>query len=179
VLTDSSVREKQIDLIDFEQAGQELLVQSGNPAHLNSLAGTCGHKIAVAESGTPVTVLQAQSTKCTSSGKPAVTIQQFPDVNQAFLAVQNNRADATITDFTKSGYEVQHSGSTLEQVGSPFAAAKAGWGVPKNSPLGKALGNAIDELIKNGTYSKIFGKYHLTKAQLPQAVVNSASNTPS
>jgi polar amino acid transport system substrate-binding protein len=179
VLLDSSVREQQIDLVDFQRAGQELLVSSGNPAHVTALADTCGHKIAVASGGNPVTLLQAQSAKCTSEGKSAVTIQQFPNVNQALLAVEDNRADATITDFTKSGYEVSHSNSQLELVGAPFAAADAGWGVPKGSSLGKAIKDAIDELITNGTYAKIFAKYQLTKAELPQTVINAAASTSS
>lgn len=179
VLLDSSTREQQIDLVDFQQAGQELLVSSGNPAHLNSLADTCGHKIAVAAGGDPVTLLQAQSGKCTTAGKPAVTIQQFPNVNQALLAVEDNRADATITDFTKSGYEVQHSSGQLELVGSPFAPTDSGWGVPKGSSLGKALKDAIGELIKNGTYAKISAKYQLTKAAVPQAIINGTTTKSS
>jgi polar amino acid transport system substrate-binding protein len=177
VLLDSSAREQQIDLVDFQRAGQELLVSSGNPAHVTSLADTCGHKIAVAAGGDPVTLLQAQSATCTSEGKSAVTIQQFPNVNQALLAVEDNRADATITDFTKSGYEVSHSNGQLELVGAQFAATDAGWGVPKGSSLGKAIKDAIDELITNGAYAKIFAKYQLTEAGLPQAVINAAAST--
>lgn len=174
VLTDSAAREQQIDLIDFQQAGQEFLVPKGNPNKLATLADTCGHKIAVSEGGTPVTLLQKQSAECTAGGKPAVSIQQFPDVNQALLAVQNNRAEATISDFTKTEYEVQHSNGTLERSGNPFSTTPAGWGVPKNSQLGKALSDTIDSLITNGTYAKIFGKYQLTQAQLPKVVINGA-----
>jgi polar amino acid transport system substrate-binding protein len=177
VLLDSSAREQQIDLVDFQRAGQELLVPSGNPSHVTSLSSTCGQTIAVAEGGDPVTILQAQSAKCTSAGQKAVTIQQFPNVNQALLAVEANRAAATITDFTKSGYEVQHSNGQLKLVGTQFSATDAGWGVLKGSSLGKALQGAIDELIKDGTYSKVFQKYQLSQAELPQAVINGAAAT--
>jgi polar amino acid transport system substrate-binding protein len=177
VLLDSSTREQQIDLVDFQEAGQEILVSSSNPGHLTNVASTCGHKIAVAEGGDPVTILQDQSKKCTSAGKAAVTIEQFPNVNQALLAVENNRADATITDFTKSGYEVQHSNGQLKLVGPQFSATDAGWGVLKGSSLGKALQGAIDELIKDGTYSKVFANYQLAQAELPQAVIDGAAAT--
>jgi polar amino acid transport system substrate-binding protein len=174
VLTDSTEREQQIDLVNFQQAGQEFLVPKGNPSKIATLADTCGHKIAVAEGGTPVTLLQKQSAACTASGQPEVTVQQFPDVNQAILAVQNNRSDATITNFTKSAYEVEHSNGTLELSGDPFAATLAGWGLPKNSPLTKPISDAINALIADGTYAKIFAKYQLTKAQLPKVVINGA-----
>jgi polar amino acid transport system substrate-binding protein len=177
VLLDSSAREQQIALLDFQKAGQELLVAAANPAHLTNLTSTCGHTVAVEEGGDPVTILQAQSKACTSAGKAAVTIQQFPNDDQALLAVENNRADATITDFTKSGYEVQHSNGQLKLVGPQFSATDAGWGVPKGSSLGKALQGALDELIKDGTYNKVFAKYQLTQAELPQAVINGAAAT--
>ncbi len=179
VLTDTTAREKEIDLVDFQQAGQELVVPKGNPSKISSLADTCGHKIAVAAGGTPVTLLEKQSTACAASGKPAVSIQQFPDVNQAILAVENNRADATISDFTKTGYELKHSSGALELSGSQFATTLAGWGVPKNSKLTKALSDAIDTLIGNGTYAKIFAKYQLKQAQLPKVLVNAAGKTSS
>jgi len=174
VLTDSAAREAQVDLIDFEQAGQELLVQKGNPSQLSTMEDTCGHTIAVAEGGHPVALLTKQSASCTAAGKKAVTIKQFPDVNQAILAVQNNRADATITDFTKSAYEVGHSKGTLEQAGDPFAPSKAGWAVPKNSPLTPALSDAIDALIQDGTYASILAKWQIAQAKVSKAVVNGA-----
>lgn len=121
VLTDSTSREQVIDLVDFQQAGQQFLVRKGNPAGITALTDTCGHSIAVAQGGTPVELLQEQSKQCTADGRKAVDIQQFADVNQALLAVQNSRADATICDLTKTGYEAQNSNGVLERAGDPLA----------------------------------------------------------
>jgi polar amino acid transport system substrate-binding protein len=175
VLTDSAPREAQFTLIDFQQAGQEFLVKKGNPGHISNLAATCGKSISVEQGGTPVALLQTQSSMCTKGGKPAVKIQQFPSTNQALLAVEAGRADATVSDYTKTGYQVQHSNGELQEAGSPFGNTLAGWGIPKGSALEKPLVGAIDELIKNGTYTKVFKKYGLTKAALPKAEVNAAS----
>jgi polar amino acid transport system substrate-binding protein len=175
VLTDTGPREKQFTLIDFQHAGQEFLVKSGNPDKISSLADTCGKPIAVEQGGTPVALLQTQSSKCTKAGKAAVTISQFPTANQALLAVESGRADATISDYTKTGYQVQHSNHELQEAGSPFGDTPAGWGIPKGSALVKPLVGAIDELISNGTYAKVFKKYGLTKAELSKAEVNAAS----
>jgi polar amino acid transport system substrate-binding protein len=175
VLTDTAPREQQFTLIDFQQAGQEFLVKKGNPDNISSLADTCGKPISVEQGGTPVALLQAQSSTCTKAGKPAVTISQFPTVNQALLAVEDGRADATVSDYTKTGYQVQHSNGELQEAGSPFGNTPAGWGIPKGSALEKPLVGAIDELISNGTYAKVFNKYGLTKAELSKAEVNAAS----
>ena len=175
LLTDSAERRKVIDLVDFEKGLQELLVQDGNPKKIDSLATTCGQKVAVAEGGEPVNLLEEQSTKCLADGDKAVSILRFPEVSQALLAVKNGRADATITNFTKSEYEVEGSQGTLQLAGEPFSPGLTGWGLPKNSALTDPIVGAIDALIKQGTYAKIFTKWKLEEAQVTAAVVNGGS----
>lgn len=178
VLADTTAREKQVDIVDFENAGQQFLVAAGNPHHINQLADLCGDSVAVNQGGAPVAIAQKQSAACTAAGKAAIDIKQYPAVPQTVLAVEDGQADATIADITKTPYEAQKSGGKLEAAGTQFAPSLFGFAVPKSQAgLAKALAGAIDQLIQDGTYGKILAKWGIAQTAMKQAVINGASSS--
>jgi len=177
VLADTAVREKQVDLVDFENAGQQFLVAAGNPHHINQLGDLCGNSVAVNQGGAPVAIVEKQSADCTAAGKPAVVIHQYPAVPQTVLAVEDGQADATIADITKTSYEAEQSNGKLEAAGTQFAPSMFGFAVAKSDPgLSKAVAGAIDQLIQDGTYGSILAKWHVEQTAMKQVVINGAAS---
>lgn len=73
------VRNKVVDFVSYFEGGTSLMVKTGNPDKL-TLATLCGHKIAV-EKGTIYAddYLPSFASACTSAGKPAVSVDVYPD----------------------------------------------------------------------------------------------------
>jgi len=175
-ISDTPVREKQVNFVDYFNAGEEFIVPTGNPGHISTLSDLCGKPVAVAQGTISVTIVQKQSVQCTSSGKSAVNALSFPSASEAVLAVEDGRADANIADYTKADYEATHSGGKLAVAGSQFDPTPTGIAIAKgNTALLHAIQGALNVIIKNGTYGKILAKWHVSDGAVTSAVINAAT----
>ena len=90
--TDTKERQKTVDFVTYYVAGTSFYVKASGGPDITSLAGLCGHKVAVEKGTTQQADAQAQAAKCESAGKPAVTLQIFNDQNAVNLALSSGRA---------------------------------------------------------------------------------------
>jgi len=119
--------------------------------------------------------ISARSKKCTSAGKPAISLKVFPDQNAVNLALATGRIDAALADSGVAGYMAKQSGGKFEIVGQPYATAPYGIAIPKNTgSFDKALQGAVDKLIQNGTYQKILKKWSATQGAITKSEINAA-----
>src|SRR5437016_4062052 len=65
-------RQKQVDFVPYFNAGESLLVQTGNPKNITKLSDLCGQNVGVQNGTIEQTDLQTASTACTKAGKPAI-----------------------------------------------------------------------------------------------------------
>jgi polar amino acid transport system substrate-binding protein len=153
-----------VDMVSYYKAGTSLAVLKGNPDKLN-LDDLCGKKMGVQKGTTQVDDLQERSTACTKAGKPAIDVTQLQaqtDVNLALTAkrVQGELADSPVID-----YAVKQTGGQLEVVGAPYDTAPYGIVLKKDSgDYTKAVQQAVQALIDDGTYKKILDKWGLSGA---------------
>ncbi|WP_312241101.1 ABC transporter substrate-binding protein [Pantoea sp.] len=158
-------RQQKVDFIDFVQEFVVFGVQKGNPAGINSLADTCGKRIAVMAAGSAEQVIRKQSQACTEAGKPAVTVQSFTDQPSSILAVRSKRSDAFFSSQAPLTYFVDQANGQLELSGkgqkNGFGDIFQGTVVPKGSELGNVVLDAYRELYQNGTYAAIMKKWKL------------------
>ena len=96
--TDTKVREKTVDFVDYYEAGTSFFVKSSGGPSITSLSELCGHKVSVEKGTTEQADAQAQAAKCKSEGKPTVTVEIFNDQNAANLALSSGRADVAMAD---------------------------------------------------------------------------------
>ncbi|MFF4594926.1 ABC transporter substrate-binding protein [Amycolatopsis sp. NPDC001319] len=153
-----------VDMVSYYKAGTSLAVLKGNPDGLN-LDDLCGKKMGVQKGTTQVDDLQTRSDACTKAGKPAIDVTQLQaqtDVNLALTAkrVQGELADSPVID-----YAVKQTGGQLEVVGAPYDTAPYGIVLKKDSgDYTKAVQQAVQALIDDGTYKKILDKWGLSGA---------------
>ncbi|PJI53279.1 hypothetical protein CTI14_30785, partial [Methylobacterium radiotolerans] len=119
--SDTPERQKQVSFIDYTKAGQQLVVQKGNPKHIQSVSDLCGTTAGGPTGSLSVKVVQDQSTKCTAAGKPAIDIKQFPSTSEANLALQNKRIDSMGIDAGIAAFLTK--GQAAEVTGGLFASA--------------------------------------------------------
>jgi polar amino acid transport system substrate-binding protein len=177
---DNAQRESQgVSFVDYAEDTTSILVVKGNPKGItgqNSLAG----KTVACESGTTQQAfLQALNKTFTSSGKSAMQILALPNQPAALLAVTSGRAVGDLTDHSTAEYiaRTTKNGTAFEVVVDP--AAPSGYSpqivgagiVAKNAQLINTVQKALQDLINEGTYTKIvqaWGLVPVTSAQINQ-----------
>ncbi len=175
--TATAARQQVVNFVTYFNGGIGFLVPSSSTITINGLSDLCGLKVAVEAGSLEDKTATAQSTQCTSVGKPALEIQRYQTENQNILALTSGRAQVSTAGSQIVPYLVQQSHGALKSVGAPYSMASLGIEFPKAAPAGllKAFQGALNKMIANGNYGKILAKWGeqpgaVTQAQiLPQS----------
>jgi polar amino acid transport system substrate-binding protein len=174
--TDTKARQQTVDFVTYFEAGTSFYVKSSGGPNITSLADLCGHKVAVEKGTTQQADAQAQAGKCTSAGKPAVSVEIFNDQNAVNLALSSGRADVAMADSPVAEYQVKQSSGAFKISGQPYGTAPYGIAIPKNNGMAKPVLAAMKELIANGTYMKILTKWGVQAGAITNPVINGATS---
>ncbi|HEX6872553.1 MAG TPA: ABC transporter substrate-binding protein [Micromonosporaceae bacterium] len=165
-------REKQANMVTYFSAGTQWATRKGNPNGV-SPDQACGKRVAVQASTVQVPDLTSRSQKCTSGGKPAITIDQYQGQDDATAAVVSGKDDAMLADSPVVAYAVQRTNGQLDVLGSIYDSAPYGYVVKKDDqPMAQALQGAVQELIKSGTYQQILGTWGVEGGAITTSQVN-------
>jgi polar amino acid transport system substrate-binding protein len=172
-MTTTEERTKVIDLIDYAVDSNAILVQAGNPAGIKRAKDLCGKTASAVIGSAQFAILQEISAGC---DKP-ITINTFPGKADAFLQVETKRADATIDGYIVSGYLTGNGTFASKGIEAvfidEFSGKPLGIGLAKEKAgLRDAVAAAIDDMIADGTYAKIFAKWGTTDMKLEKAEIN-------
>jgi polar amino acid transport system substrate-binding protein len=179
---DFKTREESNDFVDWVQEFVVFAVQKGNPNGITSLDAACGHKVAVMAGGSAEKVIQVQAEKCKTDGKPELQVQSFTDQPSSILAVRSKRSDAFFSSQAPLTYFVSQANGQLELAGvgqkNGFQDLYQGAVVPKGSPLGPVLRDAIKLLMDNGTYAAVMKKWGLENNMIKEPGINTGGTLP-
>lgn len=175
--TDTKAREKTVDFVDYANVGESFYTKAQGGTTISSIADICGKTVSVEKATTEQADATTQSAKCKKAGKPPVTVLTFPDQNGANLAVASGRAQLGFADTPVASYQVKKTGGQFKLIGAAYAPAPYGLAMPKNG-LDKAVLAALKDLMSNGTYTSIFGKWGLQgiEIQPSQVKINGATS---
>jgi polar amino acid transport system substrate-binding protein len=175
--SDTLAREKTVDFVDYAHVGESFYTKGTGGVSIGSIADICGKTVSVESGTTEEADAKTQSAKCTKAGKPAVNVLVFNTQTEANLAVSSGRAQLGFADTPVADYQVKQSGGQFKIVGAPYATGPYGLAIPKNG-LDKAVLAALQELVKNGTYSSILAKWGLSGIAIPasQVKINGATS---
>ncbi|MGH2862414.1 MAG: ABC transporter substrate-binding protein [Solirubrobacteraceae bacterium] len=165
--TDEKSREKSVNFVDYASVGESFYTLKSGGTNIKGISSICGLTVSVEQSTTEESDAKAQSKKCTKAHKKAVTVDVFPNQNQANLAVSSGHAQLGFADTPPATYQVTQSHGTFKLVGAAYAPAPYGIAVSKSSGLDKAVRAALLYLQKHGTYQKIFKKWGLQGVEIP------------
>ncbi len=174
--TDTKTREKVVDFVTYFSAGTSFYVAAkGGPA-IRSLADLCGHSVAVEKGTTQADDAAAQSAKCTSAGRPAVTVAVFADQNGANLALSSGRDQVGMADSPVAAYIVKKSGGRFKLSGPSYGTAPYGIAIPKGNGMARPILAALKVLIADGAYKKILVKWGIQAGAITKPVINGATS---
>jgi polar amino acid transport system substrate-binding protein len=174
--TDTKEREATVDFVTYFNAGTSFFTKAQGGPTINTLADLCGHKAAAEKGTTQATDAAAQSKKCKAAGKPAVTVQVYPDQNGVNLALSSGRADVAMADSPPAAYIVKKSSGQFKVSGQPYGEAPYGIAIPKKSGLQKPVLAAVKKLIAGGQYKAILSKWGISAGAITNPVINGATS---
>ncbi|MGL4860190.1 MAG: ABC transporter substrate-binding protein [Enterobacteriaceae bacterium] len=172
-------RHAQYDFIDMMKEATAFAVRKGNPAKITSLTESCGKTVSVVSGGSGEQTLLKQAKRCTEEGKPALTVQVYPNNVTSILAVRSKRSDAAFGTMAPLAYFVQQSNDELEMAGvgqdNGFGTFYLAFVLPKDSKLTPVILEACQQLFNNGTYATIIKKWGLERNMIPAPGLNLAA----
>jgi polar amino acid transport system substrate-binding protein len=160
-------RKEQAFLVPYLRIGQELVVRKGNPAGIAARDALCGKRVAVAMGSIMETYANRDSERCTTSGKAAITVLNFPDGNSV-VALRQGRADAYYSATPAAAALVNSFPNDFEIAGETFEAnTLLGIAVPKDRPdMREAVEKALEAVRADGSLAQVAAKYGIPTSSL-------------
>jgi polar amino acid transport system substrate-binding protein len=172
--TDTKARQKVVDFVTYFSAGTAFYVKAHGGPVISTLAGLCGHSVAVESGTTQQMDATAQNGKCRSAGKGAVHVSVFPDQNAANLAISSGRAQVGMADSPVAAYIVKKSNGQFKLTGKVYGTAPYGIAIPKGSGLDKPILAAMKVLVRDGKYKAILTKWGIQEGAIANPKINGA-----
>jgi polar amino acid transport system substrate-binding protein len=164
-------REQVVDFATYLDDGQSFLGGSTVGAtHITSLDQLCGHTVGTSPGSTFQTLLTSHAKDCAKKGKKPYTVQYFTDTAPIFLGLANGKLDIYFGPTLSLKYDAAHIAGThyLGQITS----TPVGFVTARHSALTKPLRDAVDKLIADGDYAKIFAKWGVTGTGVTSSRIN-------
>ena len=171
--TDTVVREKQVDFVNYYVAGIQWASATGKVVDPNN---ACGLNVAVQATTYQDTVeVPAKSAACVAAGKPAIKKVSLDTQDAAANAVALGQADAFSADSPVTLYGIVKLKGKLQTAGKTFEAAPYGMAVAKGSGMAKAVQAALQSMLDDGSYGKVLDKWGVADGAVKKTPVNAAA----
>jgi polar amino acid transport system substrate-binding protein len=170
--TDEKSREKQVNFVDYFQAGEGVYAKSSSSAKFTGLKSFCGFSVAVETDTTEQSDANATAKVCSKTKK--LTVLSYPTQTEANLSVSSGHATFGFLDSQVAGYVVSTSAGVFKLVGKAIEVAPYGMATPKSATgkkLAVAMQAALKTLIANGTYGAILKKWGVTAGALTSSKI--------
>jgi polar amino acid transport system substrate-binding protein len=165
-------RKQVVNMVSYFNAGTLWATAKGNPKGINPDAA-CGKTIAVQKGTTQLDDLTARSKKCTTSGKPQITMVIREKQDQATADLVGGKADAMLADSPVVLYAIQKTNGQLDQLGQIYDAAPYGYVVPKaETAFAQAIAEALKSVAADGTYASTLKKWNNDSGAITDFAVN-------
>jgi polar amino acid transport system substrate-binding protein len=152
--TITTAREKKVTFSDpYFDADQSLMVQKGSAIQSTDDI----------TSSTSVAAQEGTTGQDYAEKKTDATVQTFPEIGNAFNALQAGQVDAVINDFAVSAFALKQY-PQLDVVQTIPTGEHYGFPMQKqNTALQDAVNGALQDIVDDGTYEKIFEKWFTEK----------------
>ncbi|MET0611802.1 MAG: ABC transporter substrate-binding protein [Pseudomonas caspiana] len=174
-MTDTPERQQTVDFVDYFSTGPQFYTLESQK-DLNTTADMCGKKIGTSRRTTfPVEIAKWSEVNCVAIGKPAITVVGTEGSADARAQLRQSRLDAAVQGSETLPYIQGQEPGVFKVIGEPLSRQLTGLGVAKhNAELSTAIIATLNDMIKDGTYEQILGKWQLKNGAVEQAVLNGA-----
>lgn len=172
--TDTAVREKQVDFVDYYSSGIRWATRPGEKVNP---ADACGLRVGAGAGTTELLQeLPAKSKACTAAGKKPIQIMTYESSGSAVSALTLGQIDAYSADSPTVDYALLQAHGKIVPAGGSFDTSPYGIAIQKGSPLVPVIKNAVQTLIDDGVYGKILKKWEVQDGAITTVAVNGAAS---
>lgn len=168
-------RLKAATFVKFAQLTYGVLVPKGNPENISDLKSFCGLRVGVPQGSIFQDYVEAASKDCQDSGAPAVDVLTYKGPPEGRLGVLSKNADAFLGGHANNLYYAENSdeGAAFSAIEvSDIEATPIGIQFKKgNTQLAQAMAEAVNAMIDDGSYKKVFEAYGLEAMQISSASI--------
>lgn len=170
-------RKEAVDFVEYSQSGTAMMVRKGNPEGIKTLADLCGKGVGLQSGAVQVPIAEKASADCVAAGKPPVDIKQMGKDSEVQMLLRNNRIAVDLLDSPVAAYSAAQGGEFEVVPGERYEVRPHGVMVLKgNTQLAKAIKQALDELMADGTYKKVLDKYQVPDLAIDEAQISQAKS---
>ncbi len=172
-LNDSPARRETADFIDYLNSGVQFYTSVAR-RDINQPADLCGKTVGTSRSTSfPGDVRSWSDSHCVAAAKPAIRVEGTNDNAAARSELKQGRLDAAAQGSETVPYVSALEPGVFKSIGTPFGGVQHGIACMKSdAPLRNALLAAFKQLLANGTYGALIGKWNLQASAVRQAAVN-------
>ncbi|WP_062391048.1 ABC transporter substrate-binding protein [Pseudomonas abietaniphila] len=172
-MTDTAERQKSVTFIDYFTSGPQLYTLTKN-TELNQLTDLCGKKVGTSRRTTwPAEIAAWSKENCEAAGKPAIIVTGSEGSADARAQLRQGRLDAAMQGSETIPYLMLQEKDTYKPIGQPISKQFTGLGVNKSNPeLVKAIAEAMQAMVDDGTYGKILKKWDLEQGAVTRIEMN-------
>lgn len=161
-MSDTEERRKEIDFVDYFNAGSGILVKQGNPEKIKSIADLCGKNVSIQLATVQVDEATEQNGKCAKK----INVSTFEQNTDTIQALASGRAVAALMDYPVATYGARQV-KGLEVVGEQYNSGPYGIAVRKDDTEVKAaLEATIKAMQSKGQYDAILKYWGLEAGKL-------------
>lgn len=167
-------RQVETNMISYFSAGEAFAVAKGNPLKIDP-TDICGLTVAVQTGTVEDTGADTISAQCATDGKKPLEILRFASQSDATNNLIGGKADLMYADTPIVAFAVAQTGGQIEQIGDQINSAPQGIVTAKaDLELAKAIQQAVQQLMDDGTLAKILTPWGNSDLALTTAELNPA-----
>lgn len=161
-MNNTAQRRRSVSFVDYLAVGQSLMVRKGNSEHIRTLRDLSGKRVSVEVGTTNKQFLQKESSKLQAAGKKPITIVTFAKDTDAAAALKTGKVDVYFGDSPVVAYYISKDPGSFAFGGQPINPLPVGIAVRKSdTQLRTAIQQAVYQLYRNGTMTRILAKWHM------------------
>lgn len=170
-------RLRTIDFVTYIDDGQGFGVSRRNTGlnKVTDLTQLCGLTIGTGAGTTFESTLNADKGVCAQAGKKPYEVKVFAETGAILTSLQQGRIDVIMSTINGLRYQAAQPAAGVRFLGE-FHRLDVGFAFKKGSKLTTAFQAAVNELIKDGTYSRILAKWGTTGSAISESQISPPEN---
>jgi polar amino acid transport system substrate-binding protein len=175
-ITDTEERKDKYDFATYRKDNLAFEAKKGSGLKVSGPKDVAGKTVAVSSGTNQEKLLVDWSKQDQKAGLKPVDIKYYQSQSDTYLALLSGRIDLFLGPNPTAAYHVASAGKT-EIAGTYSGAGPTLQGLiaattKKDNGLVKPLNDALNVIIKNGTYAKVLGRWGLSNEAVPASRIN-------
>lgn len=172
----SQKRFAQIDFVSYFDSSRQAVIslKDNNVTPFKALTALCGETVGAGVGTAQIEFLNEASKTCISEHKPAINVAVFPSRPDGVVAVLSGRIAFYYGPWEGLAWQAAQLKNLAISGEISVQEPPMSIGLPKGSPIEKAVQAALNSLIQDGTYQKILDHWFIGYGAVKEAQLNEA-----